>query len=173
MKTNFTQAKSWIKSATNDINRVLKGLKRKDFADVAFRSQFAIEKLNKAILSFMGLKIEKTHTPTEILDMALNDENMLKIDEKGQTILRKIIFYSKFFEKQGTQTRYGSIDNNKLTIAEDIYDNFNKIKDFIINLKNSIDYDLLFLKEILMINEKEFEGLQELKSLLRKLNKWI
>lgn len=47
MKTNFSQAKSWITSAINDIKRVLIDHKLKDFSRVAFRSQFAVEKLNR------------------------------------------------------------------------------------------------------------------------------
>jgi len=46
MKTNISLAKKWILSATSDINRILKDLETNDFADIAFRSQFAVEKLN-------------------------------------------------------------------------------------------------------------------------------
>jgi len=63
MDTNYTQGRSWITSAINDIKIVLNGLKDGYYSLVAFRSQFAVEKLNKAILSFMGLKAEKSYTP--------------------------------------------------------------------------------------------------------------
>jgi len=59
MKTNFSQAKSWITSAINDIKRVLIDLKLKDFSRVAFRSQFAVEKLNKMILSLREGELNK------------------------------------------------------------------------------------------------------------------
>ncbi len=63
MNTNHSQAESWINSAINDIKRAIKSYKARDYSDFAFRSQFAVEKINKAILSYFGLKIEKTHIP--------------------------------------------------------------------------------------------------------------
>ncbi len=56
MKTNISLAKKWIESAIADLKRFLKSLKSNDFADVAFRSQFAVEKLNKSILVLLGIK---------------------------------------------------------------------------------------------------------------------
>jgi len=109
MKSNFTQAKSWIRSAINDVNRVLNGLKLEDYALVAFRSQFAVEKFNKSIISFIGVKVEKTHTPSEIIEDIINIEENLKLEEKTITLLRKIIKYSKTFENEGTKARYGVI----------------------------------------------------------------
>ena len=49
MNTNFSQGKSWIKSAISDIKIVINSLQNDYFSLVAFRSQFAVEKLNKAI----------------------------------------------------------------------------------------------------------------------------
>lgn len=107
MNTNFSQGKSCITSAINDIKIVLNGLNQDFYSLVAFRSQIAVEKLNKAILSFMGLKIDKTHTPTDILEDILKNESkeILTIDKDTKRIIEKILKYSKFFEKQGTQTR--------------------------------------------------------------------
>jgi HEPN domain-containing protein len=173
MDTNYTQGRSWITSAINDIKIVLNGLKDGYYSLVAFRSQFAVEKLNKAILSFMGLKAEKSHTPTDILDDILKNEPILTIDEESKKILEKISKYSKFFEKQGTQTRYGTIKDKKLITAEEIYKSFEDVKDFIKNLQNIVIYYLKFLKETLNITNKEFEDLEQFESLLGDFNKWI
>ncbi len=81
MRTNFSQAKSWILSAIYDIKRVIYSLKRKDFADVAFRSQFAVEKFKEATLNLLGVKVEKTHTPTKILKSIILDEDILINEE--------------------------------------------------------------------------------------------
>ena len=97
MKTNFSQAKSWITSAINDIKRVLIDLKLKDFSRVAFRSQFAVEKLNKMILSLMGIKIEKIHTPSEILNKVIKDNKVLSLDEEKKDLMENIIRNSEFF----------------------------------------------------------------------------
>jgi len=173
MKTNFSQGKSWITSAINDIKIVLNSLKNEYYSLVAFRSQFAVEKLNKAILSIMGLKFEKTHTPTDILNEILKDEPILNIDENTEKILEKIYKYSKFFEQQGTQTRYGTIKDNKLVTAEEIYKSFEDIKSFIKNLQDIVVCYLKLLKETLNITEKEFEDLKVFESLLGDLKKWI
>ena len=173
MKTNYTQGKSWITSAINDIKIVLVGLKNEYYSLVAFRSQFAVKKLNKAILSFMGLKVEKTHTPTDILYEILKNEPILTIDEDTKKIIEKIYEYSRFFEEQGTKTRYGTIKDNELITAEEIYNSFEDIKKFIINLQNIIIYCLKLLKENSNIKEKEFENLKQFESLLEELKQWI
>jgi len=97
MKTNFTQAKNWITSAINDVKIVLNSLKMKFFALAASRCQLAAEKLNKAILSFIGLKTKKTHMPSEILNNAIRTEDYLSIDDKTKNTLKNVIKYSKFF----------------------------------------------------------------------------
>jgi len=173
MKTNFTQAKSWIISAITDINRVVGSLERNDFADVAFRSQFAIEKLIKALLSLMGVKVEKTHIPTKVLKDLLKNEGILTIDEETEKKFNKVIKFSGFFEEQGTKTRYGTIKNEILTLPEDIYNSFEDIKEFIFNMVNLIHEYLIILEEIFGITKDKFEDLQHLKNLLGKLKKWI
>jgi len=67
MNTNISQGRSWVNSGIHDLKLVLSSLREKHFSIVAFRSQFAVEKLNKAILCFFGIKIEKTHFPTKII----------------------------------------------------------------------------------------------------------
>ncbi len=173
MKTNFSQAKSWITSAINDIKIVLNSLKMQYYSLVAFRSQFAVEKLNKAILSLMGAKIEKIHTPTEILNDIINNKEILTINEKTKEILKKISKYSEFFEKQGTKTIYGTLKDGKLTLAEEIYNSFEKIKDFIINLEKLGKHYLILFKETFKITEVEFEDLKQLKEFEGELKKWI
>ena len=172
MNTNFTQGKSWIVSAISDVKIVINGVQNEYYSLVAFRSQFAVEKLNKAILSFMGLKIEKTHTPTEILEDILNRKSALSFNLKTKKILEKILKYSKFFENEGVQTRYGIIKNNKLIIAEEIYQSFEDIKNFLINLQNIVNCYLKLIKESLNITEKDFEDLKQLESLLGELKQW-
>ncbi|KKM21722.1 hypothetical protein LCGC14_1632580 [marine sediment metagenome] len=173
MNTNFSQGKSWIISAISDVKIVINGLQNEYYSLVAFRSQFAVEKFNKAILSFMGLKIEKTHTPTDIIEDIINSKSSLIIDEETKKVLEKILKFSKFFENEGVQTRYGTIKNNKLVIAEEIYQSFEDIKIFLINLQNIVNYFLKLVKESLNITEKEFENLLKLESLSGELKQWI
>jgi HEPN domain-containing protein len=173
MNTNFSQGKSWIISAISDVKIVITGIQNEYYSLVAFRSQFAVEKFNKAILSFMGLKIEKTHTPTDILEDIISSKSSLIIDVETKKVLEKILKFSKFFENEGVQTRYGTIKNNKLVIAEEIYQSFEDIKSFLINLQNIVNCFLKLVKESLNITEKEFENLLQLESLLGELKQWI
>ncbi len=173
MKSNFTQAKSWIRSAINDVNRVLNGLKLEDYALVAFRSQFAVEKFNKSIISFIGVKVEKTHTPSEIIEDIINIEENLNLEEKTITLLRKIIKYSKTFENEGTKARYGVIKEEKLIPAEEIYESFENIKKFIIILKNYINCYITLLKESFNLSKKKLEDLKQLQVLIGDLDQWI
>ena len=172
MNTNFSQGKSWIKSAISDMKIVINSVQNEYFSLVAFRSQFAVEKLNKAILSFMGLKVEKTHAPTDILEDVLKGESSLTIDLETKEILKKILKHSKFFENEGVQTRYGTIKNNKLIIAEEIYHSFEDIKDFLINLEKIVIFYLKLLKESLNMTNEEFKDLDRLESLLGELKQW-
>ena len=139
MKTNFTQAKSWFSSAIIDIEYVLDDLESKSFARIAFRSQLATEKFNKALLNLMGLKIEKTHTPTKILNKFLKDKETLNLNQKEKKMLKNIIKISKIFEDTGTKTRYGVHKEGKIIFPEEIYKSFEDVKDFIINLKDLIN----------------------------------
>ena len=173
MKTNHTQAKSLINSAINDIKRALKSIKAKDYADVAFRSQFTVEKLNKGLLCFLGLKFEKTHTPSKIIKCVLKDEKLLKINKNTEDAFNKIIIYSEFFEKQGTTTIYGTLKEDIISFPEDIYNSFEKIKEFIINLKNMLYQYSTLLRDSFNITEEEYDGLKQLKSLLGDIKKWL
>ncbi len=172
MRTNFSQAKSWILSAINDIKRVKYSLKRKDFADVAFRSQFAVEKFNKAALNLLGVKVEKTHTPASILKSIILGEEIPINKESVKEILLKIINYSGLFEDEGVKTRYGISKEEMLMIPEQIYTSFEDIKQFILNLQKIVDLYLKFWNETFNINEIEFKELKILKKLNKKLKKW-
>lgn len=172
MNTNYTQAKSWILSAISDIGIVFNALKQKYFSLVAFKSQFATEKLNKALLNLLGLKIEKTHTPSEILKEFIANENVLVIDEQAKEIILNILNCSFFFESQGTKTRYGLIQNNKLIIAEEIYSKFEDVKEFIVNLVKIVNYHIILLDKTFNITEKNFLELKQLKKFVKKLEKW-
>jgi HEPN domain-containing protein len=173
MNTNFSQGKSWIISAISDLKIVISSIQNQFYSLVAFRSQFAVEKLNKAILNFMGLKVEKTHTPTDILEDVLKSTVSVIIDLETKEILEKILKYSKFFENEGTQTRYGTIKNNKLIIAEEIYHSFEDIKDFLIYLEKIVKLYLKLLKKSLNMTKEEFKDLDQLELLLGELKKWI
>ncbi len=173
MKTNFSQAKSWILSAITDIKRVIYSLKRKDFADVAFRSEFAVEKLNKAALNLLGVKIEKTHTPAKILKSIILDEEILINEESVKENILKIIKYSGLFEDEGVKTRYGISKEEMLMIPEMIYESFEDIKQFILNLQKIVDLYLIFWNETFNINDIEFRELKGLKKFNKKLKKWI
>ncbi len=173
MNTNFTQGKSWIISAISDIKIVINSLQNEYYSLVAFRSQFAVEKLNKAILSFMGLKVEKTHTPTDILEEVLTSKSSLIIDLETKKLLEKISKYSKFFENEGVQTRYGTIKDDKLIFAEEIYQSFKDITNFIINLQKIVNCYLKLLRESLNITENEFKDFKQLELLSGELKQWI
>ena len=172
MITNHTQAKDWINSAINDIVRAFKGKRAKDYADFAFRSQLAVEKLNKALLCFFGLKIEKVHTPSKIIQNVIKNEKSIRIDKQTEDILFKIITYSEFFEKQGAITRYGISKEDILIFPEDVYDSQEKIKDFLYNLKNVLENVVIFLQDVLHISEKDYEGLKQIKKFLGDKKKW-
>ncbi len=77
-----------------------------------------------------------------------------------------------FFENEGVQTRYGTIKNNKLIIAEEIYQSFEDIKDFLINLEKIVILNLKLLKKSLNMTKEEFKDLDRLESLLGELKQW-
>ena len=172
MNTNFSQGKSWIKSAISDLKIVINSLQNDFFSLVAFRSQFAVEKLNKAILNFMGLKFEKTHTPTDILEEVLMSNSSLEIEEPTKKILKNILTYSKFFEDEGVKTRYGILENNRLITAEEIYQTFEDIKDFLKNLQNILANYLELLVKSLSMTKEKYKDLEQLESILGELKEW-
>lgn len=172
MNTNYTQAKSWISSAISDIEIVLTALKRKYYSLVAFKSQFAIEKLNKGLLNLFGLKIEKTHSPSEIIKEYFSKAKNLTFDKKAEELILNILNWSNFFESQGTKTRYGLVQDNTLIPAEKIYSKFEDVQKFIYNLLQIIHTYLLLLETIFNINEDNFEDIKKLKKFAKKLRKW-
>ncbi|MHA1194351.1 MAG: hypothetical protein ACTSP9_19050, partial [Promethearchaeota archaeon] len=87
-------------------------------------------------------------------------------------ILKEILNHSKFFENEGVKTRYGTIQNNKLIIAEEIYHSFEDIKDFLINLEKILKLYLKLLKKSLNMTKEEFKDLDQLELLLGELKKW-
>ncbi|KKN31903.1 hypothetical protein LCGC14_0819270 [marine sediment metagenome] len=105
----------------------------------------------------MGLKIEKTHTPTDILEDILKSKPSLTINIETKKILEKILKYSKFFENEGAQARYGTIKNNRLIIAEEIYQSYSDIRDFLINLQKIVNSYLQLLKESLNMTKNGYK----------------
>lgn len=174
-ETNFSKAKKWLKSALADIKRVLKDLERDDFADIAFRSQFAVEKINKSILNFFGIKIEKVHDPSTILDDFLKKNENLQIDSKTEEFITNLIKYSKVFEKEGTKTRYGTVEEGELITAEEIYSSFGDVIDLIIHLNLVITHLINFLKYFSKkISRNDFLNIkEEFEDLNEALKKWI
>jgi len=173
METNFSQARKWIISAIHDIDRVLKDLKTEDFADIAFRCQFAVKKLNKSILNLMGIKTIKTHTPSIILKDVLRNEEAINIDKKTREILKQICNYSKFFEEEGTKTRYGIFKNGELIISEEIYSNIKDIEKFLKYLGIIIKSFLVLLKDSFKLTDKEIDELMQFEKLMDELKKWV
>lgn len=173
MKTNISLAKKWIVSAIADLKRFLKSLKSEDFADAVFRSQFAIEKLNKSILILLGLKIQKTHEPTKVLKDVLKDKDSRKFDKKAEELIKQIISYSLLFEEEGTKTRYGVYKEDELLIPEEIYTSLEDINHFIINLENLISLYIKIIQEIFQIPKTELEDLQTLENIQEDIIKWI
>lgn len=173
MKTNISLAKKWIVSAIADIKRLLKGLEVEDFADVAFRSQFAVEKLNKSILVLLGVKIQKTHEPTKILKNVLKDKDYRTFDEKSEQLIKEIITYSLIFEEEGTKTRYGFYKEDEFLIAEEIYTSLEDIKHFIINLEKIVSIYIDIIQDVFQIPKTKFKDLKILKDLKEDIIKWI
>lgn len=173
MKTNISLAKKWIESAIADLKRFLKSLESDDFADVAFRSQFAVEKLNKSILTLLGIKTQKTHEPTKILKDVLKDKDSRKFDKKAEKLIKNIISHSLIFEEEGTKTRYGIYKEDEFLIAEDIYISLDNIKEFIIDLEKVISIYIKIIEEIFQIPKKELKDLKILKEIKGEITKWI
>jgi HEPN domain-containing protein len=173
MKTNISLTKKWIESAIADLGRFLKSLESNDFADVVFRSQFAVEKLNKSILVLLGIKTQKTHEPTKILKDILKDRDIRKFDKKSEELIKKIITYSLIFEEEGTKTRYGIYKEDEFLIAEDIYNTLDSIKYFIINLEKVISIYIKLIEESFQITKNELIDLETLKEIKGEIIKWI
>lgn len=173
MQTNFSQARKWIISAIHDIKRVLKDLKTEDFADIAFRSQFAVEKLNKSILNLMGIKSIRTHTPSIILKDVLRNEKNLIIDKKMNELLEEICNYSKFFEEEGTKTRYGIFKKGELITSEEIYSTIKDIEKFLKYLGRIVKSFLVLLKESFRLTDKKIDELNQFEKLMGELKKWM
>ncbi|MBA7650725.1 hypothetical protein ES703_58536 [subsurface metagenome] len=173
MKTNISLAKKWVLSAIADLERFLKSVKTEDFADAAFRSQFAIEKLNKSILVLLGVKIQKTHEPTKILKDVLKDKDSRKFDKKAEEMIKQMISYSLLFEEEGTKTRYGVYKEDEFLLAEEIYTSLEDIKQFIIYLEKIISIYIKIIQEIFQIPKTELEDLQTLENIQEDIIKWI
>ncbi|MFO8018560.1 MAG: HEPN domain-containing protein [Promethearchaeia archaeon] len=171
--TNLSRAKKWLNSAISDINRVLNDLERGDYADIAFRSQFAVEKINKSIFNIFGIKIEKVHNPSTILDDFLKNVENLEIDDKIRSILEELTADSKVFENEGTKTRYGTIERGELITAEEIYNSFEDIKYLLKKLDKIIINLVRFLKYSIKKDKKELEIINELNELRILIAKWI
>lgn len=173
MKTNLSLAKKWIVSAIADIKRFLKGLEGDDFADVAFRSQFAVEKLNKSILALLGLKIQKTHEPTKILKTVLKDKDVRKFNKNSEKLIEEIINNSLLFEEESTKTRYGFYKGDEFLTAEEIYKSLDDVKQLIINLEKVISVYANIVQEVFHIPKKKLEDLNILENLKEDIMKWI
>ena len=124
-------------------------------------------------MSLIGIKLEKTHNPSEILKEILTDEGVLSIDEEAKNLIKIIIRNSEFFEKQGTKTQYGIIEDDKMKFPEEIYSSFEDIKNFLVNLGNIINVYTTLMEGTFNLPEKEFEILKMLNELMGELNKWI
>jgi len=68
---------------------------------------------------------------------------------------------------------FRTIKDNKLIIAEEIYQSFKDITNFIINLQKIVNCYLKLLRESLNITEKEFKELEQLELLSGELKQWI
>jgi len=173
MKTNISLAKKWILSATSDIKRILKDLEIEDFADIAFRSQFAVEKFNKSILGILGIKVQKTHEPSKIIKTLLKEEEYLKFDKNSEDLIIQMITLSILFEEEGVKTRYGISREDEFLVAEEIYKSFDDIKRFISNLEKIIMVFIKIILDIFKIPENKLDNLQILKDLREQLITWI
>jgi HEPN domain-containing protein len=172
MKTNISLAKNWIISAISDIKRIIKDFETEDFADIAFRSQFAVEKLNKSIIGLLGLKVQKTHEPTKILKSILHEDSR-KFNKNSEDLILQLITFSILFEEEGTKTRYGITQEDDFLLAEEIYTSFNDIKKFIQNLEKIITIHAKIIGDVFNIKESTLEDLINLKNLREELIKWI
>lgn len=87
-------------------------------------------------------------------------------------LMKNIIRNSEFFERQGTKTRYGIIEEGKIIFPEEIYSSFDDIKNFLENFVNIINLYTLLMETTFNLSEKKFEPLKMLKELEGELNKW-
>jgi HEPN domain-containing protein len=130
INSNITQARKWIISVINDIERVKRSYEANDYADSIYRCQFAIEKINKAILILFGFQLKRTHTPSKIIGTILKTKKDL-FDSESKKILEKIIEVSKKFEKLKTTPKYGFLENGDYILPEEIYSSKEEVKNFL------------------------------------------
>lgn len=174
INSNISQAKKWILSFIKDIDRVKRSYDANDYADSIYRSQFAVEKLNKSILILFGFQFKKTHTPSKIIGTLLKKKKDI-FDADSNKILEKIVDISKKFEKLKTTPKYGFLKNGNLTLPEELYSSSEDVnlflKDMTLVLKNMIDLlNLKFSDNLVIIKliEKLIEILEVYKAWLKE-----
>lgn len=158
MTSNHENSRDWLRLAFLNIDRALRNYKINDFAACVFRIQLSIEQLQKALVFLFGMQFRKTHEPSEILSSIEPDKNA-QIDDKIRVQVEKITKLAKNIEDEGTATRYGIIEKNKLISTPE--DRFKK--------PEAENY-LNDLKEILMALHKTLENLPNFEKELEKLS---
>ena len=146
MTSNYNRTKEWLGFAFNNIERVIRNYREKDYADCVFRIQLSIEQLQKALIFLLGLQFRKIHEPSKILESAMKNEITQNEDEIQEKI-GKIVTIAKNIEKEGTFTRYGKIVDDKLITPEEKYDK-GKTDEFLNDLKDILLILTDLLKEI-------------------------
>lgn len=164
--SNFSQASKWILSFIGDVNRVKRSFDFEDYSDTIFRAQFAVEKLNKAILILFGLKFKKTYTPSDIINEDLISERIKILDEETKKLLLKITKSTRKFERLGTTPRYGFIRDNELVLPEELYSS----KEDIEHLLNEF---LIISEDFLILLKGKFSKNETIKLIIKKLSKCV
>ena len=136
MVINHTKTKEWFNLAFNNLDRVIRNYKLRDYADCVFRIHLSTEQLQKSLLFLLGLQFRKTHEPSVIIESFLLKQD-IDIEEDINKKLLKIAKLARTIEQEETKTRYGSIRKGKLIKPEEEYD------------KNRTDVFLKLLIEIM------------------------
>jgi HEPN domain-containing protein len=105
LTSNYDSTKQWFQLAYNNIKRVIRNYKQKDYADTIFRIQLSVEQLQKGLLIFLGFQFKKSHEPSKIIDSILMKTDV-NLDDKIKRNLKDISLYAKEIEKEVTFTRY-------------------------------------------------------------------
>ncbi len=166
MVINYKKTKDWFKLAFNNLDRVIRNYKVKDYADCVFRIQLSIEQLQKALLFLLGLQFKKTYEPSIIIESFLSSENS-NIEEDKRNSLLNIANLAKDLEQEETKTRYGIMKGENLIPPEEEYDII-KTK---VYLKNVIEILIEILE--LLKNLQEFnverKKLRYFKNMIKKV----
>lgn len=157
--TNFLRARKWLKMAVKDTERTLRSYSQGDYADSAFRTQFAAEKLCKSVIFILGFQFKKTHRPAQIIEKEVLTERSTKMLAGAKKILSELVTTSRYLEEQGVASRYGLEIEGSLLTPDELF-NEEKAGKMLTKL-NSLLQLFVELVSVLKIQEDELPELKE------------